>query len=78
MEHHRRCAQSVGAQAAEPRVLRLAEDVSHGVARARHHGRRLAEITDPDPGVLDAELAALGGSVTRRAARDVYAVLQGR
>ena len=32
----------------------------------------------PDPGVLDAELAALGGSVTRRAARDVYAELQGR
>jgi hypothetical protein len=30
------------------------------------------------PGVLDAELAALGGSVTRRAARDVYAELQGR
>ena len=38
----------------------------------------IAEITDPDLGVLDAELAALGGSVTRRAARDVYAVLQGR
>jgi hypothetical protein len=38
----------------------------------------IAEITDPDPGVLDAELAALGGSVTRRAARDVYAELQGR
>lgn len=38
----------------------------------------VAEITDPDPGVLDAELAALGGSVTRRAARDVYAELQGR
>jgi hypothetical protein len=28
--------------------------------------------------VFDAELAALGGSVTRRAARDVYAELQGR
>ena len=38
----------------------------------------IAEITDPDPGVLDAALAALGGSVTRRAARDVYAELQGR
>ena len=38
----------------------------------------IAEITDPDPGVLDAELAALGGSVTRRAARDVYAELQRR
>jgi hypothetical protein len=36
----------------------------------------IAEITAPDPGVLDAELAALGGSVTRRAARDVYAELQ--
>jgi hypothetical protein len=33
----------------------------------------LAEITDPDPDVLDATLEALGGTVTRRAARDVYA-----
>ena len=33
----------------------------------------IAEITDPDPGVLDPALEALGGSVTRRAARDVYA-----
>ena len=38
----------------------------------------IAEITDPDPGALDAALAELGGSVTRRAARDVYAELQGR
>ena len=38
----------------------------------------IAEITDPDPGALDTALAALGGSVTRRAARDVYAELQGR
>jgi hypothetical protein len=37
----------------------------------------IAEITDPDRGVLEAALAALGGSVTRRAARDVYAELQG-
>jgi hypothetical protein len=38
----------------------------------------IAEITDPDPGALDTALAALGGSVTRRPARDVYAELQGR
>jgi hypothetical protein len=37
----------------------------------------IAEITDPDPGALDTALAALGGSVTRRAARDVYAELEG-
>jgi hypothetical protein len=33
----------------------------------------IAEISDPDPGVLDSTLEALGGTVTRRAARDVYA-----
>jgi hypothetical protein len=33
----------------------------------------IAEIADPDPEVLDSTLAALGGTVTRRAARDVYA-----
>jgi hypothetical protein len=33
----------------------------------------LAEITDPDPGVLDSALETLGGTVTRRAARDFYA-----
>ena len=39
----------------------------------------IAEIADPDPGELDAALAALGGSVvTRRAAREVYAELQRR
>ena len=36
----------------------------------------IAEITDPDPGVLDSTLEALGGSVTRRAAREVYAELK--
>jgi hypothetical protein len=36
----------------------------------------IAEITDPDPGVLDAALKGLGGSVTRRAASDVYAELE--
>jgi hypothetical protein len=36
----------------------------------------IAEIADPDPGVLDSALEALGGSVTRRAARDVYAELE--
>lgn len=36
----------------------------------------IAEITDPDPGVLDAVLEGLSGRVTRRAARDVYAELQ--
>lgn len=35
----------------------------------------IAEIADPDPGVLDSALEALGGSVTRRAAREVYAEL---
>jgi hypothetical protein len=33
----------------------------------------IAEIADPDAVVLDATLEALGGTVTRRAARDVYA-----
>ena len=33
----------------------------------------LAEIADPDPEVLEPTLEALGGTVTRRAARDVYA-----
>lgn len=33
----------------------------------------IAEIADPDPEVLESTLAALGGAVTRRAARDVYA-----
>jgi hypothetical protein len=36
----------------------------------------VAEIADPDPDVLDSALARLGGSVTRRAARDVYAEVQ--
>jgi hypothetical protein len=36
----------------------------------------VAEIADPDPEVLDSTLAALGGSVTRRAAGDVYAEVQ--
>ena len=33
----------------------------------------IAEIADPDPTVLDSALEGLGGSVTRRAAREVYA-----
>jgi hypothetical protein len=33
----------------------------------------IAEIADPDPEVLESTLAALGGTVTRRPARDVYA-----
>lgn len=33
----------------------------------------IAEIADPDPEVLESTLAALGGTVARRAARDVYA-----
>lgn len=36
----------------------------------------IAEITDPDPDVLDATLGELGGRVTRRAAHDVYAEIQ--
>ena len=37
----------------------------------------LAEIADPDPDVLDSALAGLGTTVTRRAAQEVYAELQG-
>jgi hypothetical protein len=33
----------------------------------------IAEIADPDPEVLESTLATLGGTVTQRAARDVYA-----
>jgi hypothetical protein len=33
----------------------------------------IAEIKDPDPEVLESTLAALGGTVTRRPARDIYA-----
>jgi hypothetical protein len=33
----------------------------------------IAEIADPDPEVLDSVLAPLGGKVTRRPARDIYA-----
>lgn len=36
----------------------------------------VAEIADPDPDVLDSTLAGLGKTVTRRAARDVYAELE--
>jgi hypothetical protein len=36
----------------------------------------VAEIADPDPDVLDATLAGLGTTVTRRPAHDVYAELQ--
>ena len=36
----------------------------------------IAEIADPDPDVLDAALASLGGTVTRRPAADVYAEVQ--
>ena len=36
----------------------------------------VAEIADPDPDVLDSALAGLGTTVTRRAARDVYAEIQ--
>lgn len=36
----------------------------------------IAEIADPQPDVLDAEPAALGGAVTRQPARDVYARVQ--
>ena len=38
----------------------------------------VAEIADPDPDVLDSALAGLGTTVTRRAARDVYAELRSR
>ena len=36
----------------------------------------VAEIADPDPDVLQAELARLGGVVTRQPARDVCARIQ--
>jgi hypothetical protein len=36
----------------------------------------IAEIADPDPDVLDPALRALGGIVTRRPAREVYAEIQ--
>ena len=36
----------------------------------------IAEILDPDPDVLDEALGELGGTVTRRPARDVHAELQ--
>ena len=35
----------------------------------------IAEIADPDPGVLESTLHALGGSATVRSARDVYAAI---
>lgn len=48
------------------------------ISRALEPGVTLviAEIADPDPGVLDSTLEALGGSVTRRAAREVYAEVE--
>jgi hypothetical protein len=51
------------------------ETVLEEMSRSLEPGITLvvAEIADPDPDVLDSVLAALGGSVTRRAARDVYA-----
>jgi hypothetical protein len=36
----------------------------------------IAEIADPDPEVLDSVLAPLGGNVTRRPARDIYAEIR--
>ena len=36
----------------------------------------IAEIADPDPKTLDSVLAPLGGDVTRRPARDVYAEIR--
>ena len=54
------------------------ETVLEEMSRSLEPGITLvvAEIADPDPEVLDSALAALGGSVTRRAARDVYAEVQ--
>jgi hypothetical protein len=37
----------------------------------------IAEIADPDPGVLESTLHALGGSATVRSAREVYAAITG-
>lgn len=36
----------------------------------------IAEIADPDPEALESVLAPLGGNVTRRPARDVYAEIR--
>ena len=36
----------------------------------------IAEIADPNPGVLDSALDALGGRATLRPAREVYAELE--
>lgn len=36
----------------------------------------IAEVADPDPQVLGSVLASLGGTVTQRPARDVYAEIQ--
>ena len=47
----------------------ISRDLEPGVAIV------IAELADPDPGELDSALDALGGSVTRRPARDVYAEL---
>jgi hypothetical protein len=51
------------------------ETILEEISRSLEPGVTLvvAEIVDPDPEVLDSTLSALGGSVTRRAARDVYA-----
>jgi hypothetical protein len=51
------------------------ETILEEISRSLEPGVTLvvAEIADPDPEVLDSALAALGGSVTRRAARDAYA-----
>jgi hypothetical protein len=51
------------------------ETILEEISRSLEPGVTLvvAEIADPDPEVLDSALAALGGSVTRRAAREVYA-----
>jgi hypothetical protein len=37
----------------------------------------VAEIADPEPDALDSALGALGGGVTRRPAREVYAEVRG-
>ena len=54
------------------------EDALEDISRNLEPGVTLlvAEIADPDPQVLDATLAGLGTTVTRRAAQDVYAELQ--
>jgi hypothetical protein len=49
----------------------IGQSLEHGVTLV------VAEIADPEPDALDSALGALGGDVTRRPAREVYAEVRG-